>query len=364
MDHSEDWNTAQYTFFISRLWGNGQAERKWRQTLPTKLTPIQAERHMVAKYDPNGTEMDNFVGGGWCKRERAQNESCLSYVISLKDTKEMVNAWTQEVAISAKALILAVRTGVRNIHMSELLLEEAEKSRQNGKPRTDPTWERIEELAEYADKKNGIRDGTPKRRNRLGQFQRQQTSTCRTLSYQDPNRKNTEEREEDESRQAEEMANDANSGIEEQLCRVLRPSEQVALWQVRQIREFIQPRMTEFTIEDMQESGKIAMVLCRERFLPQHEAEVLGTICNWSSNTNKGCRLHEQGRCRFEHKERSPTICPEGEKGTCKKGGTCPMRHPGDVYTIYVPQKGAGGRLKQLTIYDRKNTFSQYHIQQ
>ena len=189
-EQAEDWDTNQYTYLVPRLWGNGQAEKKWRQSLPRKLKPLEMERRMVTKYDPNGTTMDIFVAGGWCNTPRKLSESCQSYVIRLKETKDMVNAWTNEESVSQKALLLAVRAGIQNTHMAELLLAETEKRKSAGEHKQTLPWERVEEMAEYADKMGGIRDGTPKKkhpRNKLGQFlHRNNTGVKRTLQFAEP----------------------------------------------------------------------------------------------------------------------------------------------------------------------------------
>jgi len=320
-DQAEDWDTTQYTYLVPRLWGNGQAEKKWRQSLPKKMKPIEMERRMVSKHDPNGTIMDNFVARGWCQSPRKQTESCQSYVIRLKETKDMVNAWTREESITQKALLLAVRAGVQSTHMAELMLAEAEKGRTTGKPRQDLAWERIEEMADYADKMGGIRDGTPKKifsRNKLGQFQRN-ASAKRTLSFEEPTEtelfkdydsfntcirqvSTSEHLAQDEVdiflQEAVRMIRESNEGMAEEICRAIRPEQNLDLhtemFQIRQVREFIQPRITELTIADMQKEGKMAMVLCRERFLPENAEMILNTICCFESNTTTGCRLHKQ----------------------------------------------------------------------
>ena len=392
-DQAEDWDTTQYTYLVPRLWGNGQAERKWRQSLPKWMEPIEMERRMVDKYDPDGTLMDSFVARGWCQSPRKQTESCQSYVIRLKETKDMVNAWTREESITQKALLLAVRAGVQSTHMAELMLAETERHRTTGifQPRQDLAWKRIEELAEYADKMGGIRDGTPKKifpkekypRNKLGQFQRNATAK-RTLSFEDPTEtelfkdydsfntcirqvSTTDHLAQDEMeivlQETVRMIRESNEGMAEEICRAIRPVQDLDLhtemFQIRQVRKFIQPRITELTIADMQREGKMAMVLCRERFLPENAKMILNTICCFESNTTTGCRLHKQGRCRLEHSERQNIICEEAKEGKCMKGGTCRNRHPGDAYDIYLPVRG--GKLKKIVIYDRKNSFSKYY---
>ena len=154
------------------------------------------------------------------------------------------------------------------------------------------------------------------------------------------------------------MIMESNEGIAEAICRAIRPEMKIETFQIRQVREFIQPRITELTIEVMQKDGKIAMVLCRERFLPENAKYIIGTICCFHSCTTTGCRLHKQGRCRLEHKERLETMCEAAKQGTCTKGGTCAHRHPGDAYDIYLPVRG--GKLKKITMYDRKSKFSKY----
>jgi len=323
------WTTPEYCHLLMKLYAETSAHTRWTRTLPSKMTALEAERHILSKYGEY--ELNDFVSSIY-GRQQQKSVGTYDFLTEMRNIRDLAVAWTQDHnIISVEQLMRVVQTTSKDLVFLRLLRTSDYKPH---------TWEGFLNAAAEADADADLRVRTKKTPTRKPAL----TPSVNVFRVQDF----SQTRPDDEMELDEELqARDAEEDTRRMLDQAFGDSKGHHVFQVLHSRQAASgAAQTHF--RDLKHYQN---VLCRER------GDIPGSICPWHSCRSAGCKPKGTSTCRFRHAARKKEFCKEQD--SCKLSATCPNRHKGDVYGLYILQKGS--TVRWITLYDTVSPWSSFY---